>query len=310
MHQCRWPLVSDDGITFLPHKCPSGVKRPAGAEQSVDSDSQSSVAQQSLSDGEDHLERLQQVELSRALPISVWKAATIHAWLDVVMAMPMYSRTCTDNVKSGKVLLGLTDEDLELGLGINNPLHRRKLRLAIEDYRQAEQNGQGLCKASEMDTHWVCKVWLGEVGLPQYGQAFQSQLVDGRTLGSLTRRDLENLLTVSDQQHQNSLLLAIQLLHILNFDREALQMRRSQCEEKSVDPLVWTTQRVIKWIRDIDLKEFADSLLNSGVHGALMVMDPSFNADSLAKTLGIPTHRHMLLRHLHEELNTLLSPAR
>ncbi len=37
-----------------------------------------------------------------------------------------------------KVLLGLTDEDLELGLGISNPIHRRKLRLAIEDYRRAE----------------------------------------------------------------------------------------------------------------------------------------------------------------------------
>lgn len=37
-----------------------------------------------------------------------------------------------------QVLLGLTDEDLELGLGITNPIHRRKLRLAIEDYRRAE----------------------------------------------------------------------------------------------------------------------------------------------------------------------------
>lgn len=41
-----------------------------------------------------------------------------------------------------QVLLGLTDEDLELGLGISNPMHRRKLRLAIEDYREAEA-GQG-----------------------------------------------------------------------------------------------------------------------------------------------------------------------
>lgn len=39
---------------------------------------------------------------------------------------------------SFQVLLVLTDEDLELGLGISNIIHRRKLRLAIEDYRRAE----------------------------------------------------------------------------------------------------------------------------------------------------------------------------
>lgn len=37
-----------------------------------------------------------------------------------------------------QVLLSLSDEDLELGLGVCSSLHRRKLRLAIEDYRDAE----------------------------------------------------------------------------------------------------------------------------------------------------------------------------
>lgn len=41
-----------------------------------------------------------------------------------------------------QVLLGLTDEDLQLGLGVSSLMHRRKLRLAIEDYRNAE-NGAG-----------------------------------------------------------------------------------------------------------------------------------------------------------------------
>lgn len=107
-----------------------------------DSDSVSSQTQPSLSDGEDQLERLQQAELTRSRPMSLWRAGTVQAWLEVVMAMPMYMRACSDNVKSGKVLLGLSDEDLELGLGINSPMHRRKLRLAIEDYREAE-NGRG-----------------------------------------------------------------------------------------------------------------------------------------------------------------------
>lgn len=40
-----------------------------------------------------------------------------------------------------QVLLGLTDEDLEMVLGVSSVMHRRKLRLAIEDYRDAE-NGK------------------------------------------------------------------------------------------------------------------------------------------------------------------------
>lgn len=101
-------------------------------------------------------------------PMSQWRAGTVQAWLEVIMAMPMYIRSCSENVKSGKVrvgrcreeedglrlgsgwcslllflqvLLGLTDEDLELGLGVSSMMHRRKLRLAIEDYREAESSG-------------------------------------------------------------------------------------------------------------------------------------------------------------------------
>ncbi|KAM6929770.1 kazrin-A isoform 2-T2 [Lycodopsis pacificus] len=264
----------------------------------------------SLSDGsEDQLDRLQQVELARMTPMSQWRAGTVQAWLEVVMAMPMYIRTCSDNVKSGKVLLGLTDEDLELGLGVSSLMHRRKLRLAIEDYRDAE-NGRGLSKAADMDHHWVAKAWLSDVGLPQYSQAFHNHLVDGRLLNSLTRRDLERHLNITKKFHQVSLLLGIELLHLLNFDKEALQARRIQCEHQNVDPLVWTSHRVMKWIKEIDLREFAESLLSSGVHGAVMVLDPTFNIDAMATALGIPSNKHMVRRHLVEEMKTLIVPAR
>uniref|UniRef100_A0AAV2M852 SAM domain-containing protein n=1 Tax=Knipowitschia caucasica TaxID=637954 RepID=A0AAV2M852_KNICA len=208
---------------------------------------------QSLSDGEE--ERQQQAELSRTTCMSQWRAGTVQAWLDLVLGMSMYSRACADNVKSGKVLLGMTDDDLEHGLGISNCLHRRKLRLAIEDYRRAEgDQGLVLSKASDLDHHWVCSWWLCEVGLPQYSQVFLPHLIDGRVLNSLNRRDLERCLNISDPFHQTSLLLAIQLLQMLGFDKEVLQARRAACEQLDRDPIVWTCQRVIKWVRDIDLK--------------------------------------------------------
>ncbi|KAM3617918.1 uncharacterized protein V6R79_012678 [Siganus canaliculatus] len=277
-----------------------------------DSDSLSSPTRLSLSlsDGsEDQLDRLQQVELARTTPMSQWRAGTVQAWLEVVMAMPMYIRTCSENVKSGKVLLGLTDDDLEVGLGVTSLMHRRKLRLAIEDYRDAE-NGRGLSKAADMDHHWVAKAWLSDVGLPQYSQAFHNHLIDGRMLNSLTRRDLERHLNITKKFHQVSLLLGIELLHLLSFDKEALQARRTQCEHQNVDPLVWTSHRVVKWIRDIDLKEFAENLLNSGVHGAVMVLDPTFSTDTMATALGIPSSKHMVRRHLVEELKALIGLAR
>jgi len=57
-------------------------------------------------------------------------------------------------------------------------------------------------------------------------------------------------------------------------------------------------------------QEYADSLQNSGIHGAVMVLDPTFSADSMAKALDIPNNKHMIHRHLYEEMKVLLNPAR
>lgn len=58
------------------------------------------------------------------------------------------------------------------------------------------------------------------------------------------------------------------------------------------------------------MQEYADSLQNSGIHGAVMVLDPTFSADSMAKALDIPNNKHMIHRHLYEEMKVLLNPAR
>ncbi|XP_041837147.1 kazrin-A-like [Melanotaenia boesemani] len=165
-----------------------------------------------------------------------------------------------------------------------------------------------LSKASEMDHHWVATSWLSDVGLPQYSQIFQTNLVDGRVLNSLSRRDLERFFNITDHFHQTSLLLAIQLLQMLSFDKEALQARRTKCEHQNRDTIVWTCHRVAKWIRDIDLKEFADNLQGKGIHGAVMALDQSYNTDVMAKALGIPSNKHMLHRHLYEEMKILAIP--
>jgi hypothetical protein len=55
------------------------------------------------------------------------------------------------------------------------------------------------------------------------------------------------------------------------------------------DVIVWSNERIIRWVSSIGLKEYGNNLLESGVHGALIALDESFDANSMALTLQIPT---------------------
>ena len=51
------------------------------------------------------------------------------------LGMSQYAQACRENIKSGRMLLECTSSDLEKSLGITNPMHKRKLRLALEDHK-------------------------------------------------------------------------------------------------------------------------------------------------------------------------------
>ena len=55
-----------------------------------------------------------------------------------------------------------------------------------------------------------------------------------------------------------------------------------------VDLLVWSNPRVIRWLERIGLHEYAGNLSGNGVHGALLLLDPKFDADAFALSLQIP----------------------
>jgi len=57
-----------------------------------------------------------------------------------------------------------------------------------------------------------------------------------------------------------------------------------------VDVLVWSNERVIQWVQSIGLREFANNLIESGVHGSLIALDESFDNNTLAVALQIPTN--------------------
>lgn len=88
---------------------------------------------------ENYAEKLRLLREASAIPLEFWRPPQIIAWLEVALGMPKDClRLCSENVKSGKVLLELSDAELESGLGATHPMHRKKLRLAIEEQRRPE----------------------------------------------------------------------------------------------------------------------------------------------------------------------------
>ncbi|XP_046390832.1 kazrin isoform X3 [Ischnura elegans] len=257
---------------------------------------------------EGYAEKLRLLREASSIPMERWRAPTVLAWLEIALGMPQYGPRCSENVKSGKVLLELSDVELEAGLGITHPLHRKKLRLAIEEHRRP-----ALVRfpAIATLTHtWVSSEWLPDIGLAQFSESFATNMVDARMLDHLSKKELEKYLGVTRKFHQASIVHGIHLLRMMKYDRQALAVRRRQCENIDADPLVWTNQRIIRWARNIDLTEYADNLKDSGVHGALVVLEPSFNGDTMANALGIPQSKNIIRRHLTAELEALVLPAR
>ena len=55
---------------------------------------------------------------------------------------------------------------------------------------------------SSVDHLWVSRVWINDLGLKQYSSAFESQMIDGRLLNVLTKKDMEKYLNVNKKFHQ------------------------------------------------------------------------------------------------------------
>lgn len=87
---------------------------------------------------EGYAEKLKFLRDASSIPMDKWRANQVIAWLELVLGMQHYSSRCGQNVKSGKVLLELNDVELDAALGISHPMHRKKLRLAIEEHRRPD----------------------------------------------------------------------------------------------------------------------------------------------------------------------------
>ncbi|XP_067445017.1 liprin-beta-2b isoform X2 [Thunnus thynnus] len=233
------------------------------------------------------------------MPFSKWSTEQVCDWLEDI-GLGQYGILARHWVTSGQSLLSATPQDLEKELAVKNPLHRKKLQLAIKTFSSKQPE-----KSAELDYVWVTR-WLDDIGLPQYKDQFNEGRVDGQMLQYLTVNDLLYL-KVTSQLHHLSIKCAIHVLHVNKFNSNCLKRRPSNENQFTPNEVVqWSNHRVMEWLRSVDLAEYAPNLRGSGVHGGLVMLEPRFNSDTLAMLLNIPPQKTLLRRHLTTNFNSLV----
>jgi hypothetical protein len=82
------------------------------------------------------------------------------------------------------------------------------------------------------------------------------------------------------------------VLKRINYDKKELDRRREESSHEIQDVILWTNERIIQWLTMISgLKEYANNLTETGIHGGLIALDETFDYNALALALQIPSQQ-------------------
>ncbi|XP_076800865.1 liprin-beta-1-like isoform X2 [Clavelina lepadiformis] len=236
------------------------------------------------------------------VPFQRWDADQVCQWLTDI-GLVAYVESARSWIQNGDTLLRATNHELEKELGVRHALHKKKLMLHLQSLAGGGSDDEEIAGAASMNDVWVAR-WLDDIGLPQYKDAFHESCIDGRTLHHLTVSDAQKL-KVCNLFHLISIRRGIEMLRRCQFDPTQLK-RRPVHKGDTEDVSLWTNHRVMEWLRSADLAEYAPNLRGSGVHGAIMVLEPLFTSETLAALLHIPHSKSLLRRHLAAKLEEVL----
>eukprot|EP00118_Oscarella_pearsei_P002237 m.9940 g.9940 ORF g.9940 m.9940 type:complete len:804 (+) comp21767_c0_seq1:65-2476(+) len=238
-------------------------------------------------------------------PLAGWGCDAVASWMSEI-GLDIYSNRVKTSGFTGMKLIKSTEIDLDKDLVMYHPLHKKKLKLAFNNLVSESKDSM-----DKLGHAWIAS-WLDGIGLPQYKNNFFEARIDGRVLNVLTMEDLA-FLKVQNAFHHVSFKRAIQCLRQQNFnpaglvDSDLEGVSQSSHGHKPPEHVIrWTNARVCKWLESIEMAEYAGNLKESGINGALMVLEPRFNADTLAALLQV---KELIRRHLSQHFSRLVGPA-
>ena len=98
----------------------------------------------------------------------------------------------------------------------------------------------------------LCNEWLKSIGLKQYQAIFRINLVDGRILSTLQRKDLDKYFGIHKRIHQTSILTGVELLKKYDFDYDNLKSIRFESESKDIT--LWSNDSFHDWLKLVSLE--------------------------------------------------------
>jgi hypothetical protein len=99
------------------------------------------------------------------------------------------------------------------------------------------------------------------------------------------------------------------VLKRVNYDKKELDRRREESLHENQDVLMWTNERIIQWLTTINgLKEYANNLAETGIHGGLVALDETFDYNTLALALQIPSQQTMVTDECFTSFQFVVAP--